>query len=190
MTGERWRCFAGIPIDDALRAQLRAAVERWRDDASLADLRWTDPGGWHITLAFLGAIAPGSVPARVERMAGVAAEHSASTSAADAFGGFPTAARARVAWLGFEDAQGRLARLAADLSAALSVEVTLPFKPHLTLARARRGPVDLRPWLASASVIDGVLSADRIALMRSHAGSGPARYETLAMISLGVPARV
>jgi 2'-5' RNA ligase len=50
--------------------------------------------------------------------------------------------------------------------------------------------VDLRSWLASASAPEGELVADRIQLMRSHLGRGPARYETLAAMKLGVPAGV
>ena len=190
MSHERWRCFVAIPIGEALRNDLRAAVDDWRGREDLAGLRWTDAAGWHVTLAFLGSIDSASVPSVVERLATVAEAHQATRSTTGGLGGFPTQARARVAWYGIEVGQGRLARLAADVAVALGLDASRPPRPHLTLARARREPVDLRSWLASASAPVGVLAAERIELMRSHIGGGPARYETLAAITLGVPAGV
>jgi RNA 2',3'-cyclic 3'-phosphodiesterase len=190
MTDERWRCFVAIPIGEELRDDLRKAVDGWRSREDVAALRWTDPEGWHLTLAFLGSIDPASVPGVVEDLATIAEAHPATRSATGGLGAFPTPARARVAWYGIEDAHGRLARLAADVAVALGLDTSRPNRPHLTLARARREPVDLRSWLASASAPKGVLAAVRIELMRSHIGRGPARYETLAAITLGVPAGV
>ena len=190
MSAERWRCFVAIPIGDALRQDLRTAVDGWRGRDDLAGLRWADAGAWHVTLAFLGAIDAASVPGVIERLSTVAEAHPATRSTTGGLGGFPAPARARVAWYGIEDAHGRLARLATDVVVALELDASRPFRPHLTLARARRESVDLRAWLASASAPTGVLSADRIELVRSHLGGGPARYETLAAITLGVPAGV
>lgn len=101
-------------------------------------------------------------------------------------GAFPMPARGRVAWYAVDDADRRLADLAHDLGAALRVEVGDPFRPHITLARARRGPVDLRPWLADAAEAAPVatIAVDRIELMRSHLRRGPAAYETLASMPL------
>ena len=190
MTAERWRCFVAVPIGAALRDDLRIAVDGWRPRDDLAGLRWTDPDGWHVTLAFLGATDPATVTLLGERLALVAAAHGSTSSLTGGLGGFPTPSRARVAWYGIEDAERRLASLAADVAEALDLEATRPLRPHLTLARARHEPVDLRPWLASASAPQGVLAADRIELMRSHTGRGPARYETLAAMKLGAAAGV
>ena len=190
MSGERWRCFVAIPIGDALRHDLRAAVDGWRGREDLAGLRWADPEAWHVTLAFLGSIDAASVSGMVERLATVAEAHAATRSTTGGLGGFPAPARARVAWYGIEDAHGRLGSLAADVAGALGLDAPRPLRPHLTLGRARRERVDLRAWLASASAPTGVLAADRMELMRSHLGGGPARYETLAAITLGVPAGV
>jgi len=190
MTDERWRLFVAVPIGEALREALRSTVEGWRNDQDLAGMRWTDPEGWHVTLAFLGSTDPASVEGLRERLATVAEAHEPTTSATGGLGAFPKPARARVAWYGVDDADGRMARLAADVAVAIGLDASRPLRPHLTVARARRQPVDLRAWLASASAPEGELITDRIELMRSHTGRGPARYETLAAIKLGVPARV
>jgi 2'-5' RNA ligase len=56
------------------------------------------------------------------------------------------------------------------------------FRAHLTLGRARSGgtvvPLVGTRWSASFPV-------DRVCLVESHRGSGPARYETLAEQPLG-----
>ncbi|CAN5361635.1 hypothetical protein BH24CHL10_BH24CHL10_04270 [soil metagenome] len=186
MSDDRWRCFVAVPIGEAQRADLRAALDGWRD---VEGMRWTDPDGWHITLAFLGPIHAASVSGLTERLTSVAV-HSVMSFQSGGLGAFPTPARARVAWYGVEDVDGRLAGLASDVARALDLRVTQPFRAHLTLGRARRRPVDLRAWLASASAPEGVVDVDRIALLRSHVGGGPARYETLARIPLGVGAGV
>lgn len=187
MTDERWRCFVAVPIGERLRADLRTALNEWR---GVVDLRWTDPERWHVTLAFLGSIEAASVPGLVERLVPAAEMHSATILRTGGLGAFPSPARARVAWYGIEDEQGRLARLASDVVVALGLDASQPFRPHLTLARARRRPVDLRSWLATASAPDGVLEVSRLELMRSHVGTGPARYERLTTMPLGMPARV
>jgi 2'-5' RNA ligase len=190
MTDETWRCFVAVPIDDVLRDDLRIVAESWRERTDLAGLRWTDPDAWHVTLAFLGPTESATVPALIERLAAVAEAHEVSSSATGGIGAFPSAARARVAWYGVEDPDTRLADLAADVATALGLDASRRLRPHVTLARVRRQPVDLRPLLSYASAPQGVLKIDRIQLMRSHTGKGPARYETLAAMKLSVRAGV
>ncbi|HYI22002.1 MAG TPA: RNA 2',3'-cyclic phosphodiesterase, partial [Candidatus Limnocylindrales bacterium] len=187
---QRWRLFVAVPIGEELREALREPLEKWRNDDALADLRWADPASWHLTLAFLGSTEASAVSGLLDRLAPVAEAHGATTATTGGLGAFPTAARARIAWYGIEDGDARIARLAADVGAALGLDMSRPLRPHLTLARVRRQPVDLRPWLAAASAPEGELVADRIELMRSHLGRGPAQYETLATMKLGVPASV
>lgn len=187
MIDERWRCFVAVPIGEGLRADLWVAVDGWRH---VEGLRWTDPDGWHITLAFLGLIEAALVPGIVERLVLVTEKHEVLSLRSGGLGAFPSPSRARVAWYGIDDEQSQMARLAADAAAALDLDAPQRYRPHVTLARARRRPVDLRSWLAAASAPEGVLEVSRLELMRSHVGGGPARYETLATVPLGVVSRV
>ncbi len=183
---ERWRCFVAVPIGDSLRQALAEVVEAWKDEG----LRWTDPASWHLTLAFLGPTDPGriaSVEAVVEK---VAAAHRPMHLRTGGLGAFPSPGRARVLWYGVEDPAGELAALARDVHSELGLEVAGPYRPHLTLARARRGPVNLALFLADASAPDAELVVDRLNLMRSHLGGGPARYEVVGSALLGAAARV
>jgi 2'-5' RNA ligase len=184
MDPERWRCFVAVPLGEELRRELAAAVDGWRHSPALAGLRWSDPASWHVTLAFLGSIEASSVPDVAGRLADAAARHLAMRLSTGGVGGFPSAARARVAWYGVADPWGALAALARDVRRATAVEGSA-FRGHITLARARRDPVDLRAWLREADAPGGGLVVDRVELMRSHLGSGPARYEVLESFSLG-----
>jgi 2'-5' RNA ligase len=186
---ERWRCFVAVPVDDALRRRLEPAVAKWRGRPDLARLRWADPVGWHVTLAFLGSTDPARVEHVAEAARTVAAGHHAIRLATGGVGAFPTARRARVAWYGVTD-PGELRTIAEALALALGLPRPDAFHPHVTLARARREPIDARRWIDEAVAPTGELAVDRIELMRSHTGTGPARYETLASHRLEVPAGV
>jgi 2'-5' RNA ligase len=181
----RWRCFVAVPLGDELRASLGACVERWRSDAVTASLRWTDPDGWHLTLAFLGMTDPGQVPAIVEALSAAASTASSATFDTGGLGAFPSRGRARVLWYGVRDEDHALRRLAVALRDRLGMPPDDRFRAHVTLARCRTDPVDLRPFLETAVAPDGVLDMTAIQLMRSHLGRGPARYESLASVPVG-----
>jgi 2'-5' RNA ligase len=188
---ERWRCFVAVPLDASVRDALQQAREPWIARPDLAGLRWSDPSAWHLTLAFLGDVDASSVPDIVTSVCRVAGRHAPMRLPAGGLGAFPTPARARVAWYAIGDPGSHLAGLARDLGSELGLEVGDPFRPHVTLARARREPVDLRGWLADAAEVapSMTLRTDAIELMRSHLGRGPAVYETLSTIALaGAPA--
>ena len=183
---ERWRCFVAVPLDAPVREALERAREPWMGRPDLAGLRWTDPSAWHLTLAFLDDVDAISVPDVVASVRRVAERNAPMRLPAGGLGAFPTPARARVAWYGVADPGSRLAGLARDLGSELRVEVGDPFRPHVTIARARRQPVDLRRWLADAAEAapTSTVAADAIELMRSRLGGGPAAYETLSTIAL------
>ena len=185
---ETWRCFVAVPLVEELRVALRTLVEGLRDEPDLAGLRWTDADAWHVTLAFLGAVEADRVDHHVASLREVAAAHRPMRLATGGVGGFPSAGRARVVWYGVADPDGRLGALARDVRLALGVEGS-EFRAHVTLARARREPVSVRELVDRPSP-EGTLAVDHLALMRSHLGRGPARYEGLADVELGATARV
>lgn len=182
--GERWRLFVAVPIPDELRAALVEAVERWRDRPDLAGLRWTDPAAWHLTVLFIGATDPAAVPGIVKALGEVASGHAPMRLATGGLGGFPAASRARVAWYGLHDADDALGHLARDVRRGIADQQS-PFRAHVTLARAREQPVDLRDWIVNGGEPSGEMAVTRISLMRSHLGQGPARYETIAALPMG-----
>lgn len=187
---EPWRCFIAAPIDEGLRASLEAARASWLNRSDLQELRWTDPAGWHVTLAFLGDVDRPHVPVIVERVASVAQGPRPILLPTNGLGAFPNASEARVAWYGIGDPLGQLAQIVGDLAVALELGTEHGFRPHLTLARVRRKVVDLRDWILEAgpTAPSGMLSVHTLHLMRSHRGRGSPAYETLAELPLpGLP---
>ncbi len=183
---ERWRCFVAVPLTAAIRSALSASVVAWRREPPADALRWTDLDACHLTLAFLGFIAPDDVDSLSRAIGGVSAAHRPMRVETGRLGAFPRPRSAEVLWYGVSDPDGVLSALAADLACALGLAAGR-CRPHITLARARRRPVDLRGWIeeASAGTPSGQLDVDAIRLMRSFLGRGPARYETLASFALG-----
>ena len=183
---ERWRCFVAAPLEASVRAALEHAREPWLARPDLRGLRWTDPAAWHLTLAFLGDVEASAVPDLAAAVREAAGRHDPMRLPAGGAGAFPGPARARVAWYGIADPQSRLADLARELGVALRVGVGDPFRPHVTLARARRAPVDLRRWITDATVAapSTTIAVERLELLRSHVGREPAAYETLASMPL------
>lgn len=190
MTSEQWRCFVAVQLGGKLRADLARSVDAWQADPTVAGLRWTDPAAWHVTLAFLGGIEVATVVAVASTLNQVARAARATMLRTGGLGAFPSAGRARVVWYRVDDPDGELAELATVVSSALGLEPVDRFRPHVTLARAKREPVSLRAWLESAAAPTGRVRVSELCLMRSHLGRGPARYETLSIAPLGVPARV
>ena len=187
---ERWRCFVAVPLGDDLRARLAPAIASWREAGVLEGLRWSAPEQLHLTLAFLGDVDASDVSAPVARLDAALGGREASEHATGGLGGFPSAGRARVAWYGVADPDGRLASLAAAVRSAVGADSTSPFRPHVTVARARSAPVDLRPWIDGGDPPAGRLEVAEVRLVRSHLGRGPARYETLGTVPLRITTHV
>jgi 2'-5' RNA ligase len=185
-----WRCFVAVPIGPAVRDAVAACVGKLQARPDADAWRWTDPEGWHVTLAFLGATDPGEVARLSRELAAVADAHAPFELEAGGLGAFPSRSRARVLWYGIADPGGRLARLARAVQAALGLEAVERFRGHLTLARARdRLGTDALALMTGVAPSPARLLVDRVVLYRSHLGRGPARYEALASARLrGTPA--
>jgi 2'-5' RNA ligase len=169
-----------------LRTDLETSVELWRARQNAPDLRWTDPDGWHVTIAFLGATDPSVIPDLVNALGVVADGTDAFPLPTGGLGAFPRPGAAQAVWYGTSDPYHRLTDLAARVQAAvLPPGPPARFRPHLTLARSRvRRGEPLGPWLATLEPPTGTLVVDALTLFRSQLGRGPARYEVLASLPL------
>jgi 2'-5' RNA ligase len=90
-----------------------------------------------------------------------------------------------VLWVGLDEAQGSLGRLAGGVQEAIATEYPpdrRPFSPHVTVARCHQPLALAMPEGAPALEI-GSLAVREMSLVRSHLGSAP-RYETLATFPL------
>jgi 2'-5' RNA ligase len=189
MIDEGWRCFVGVPIGQPLDRELRASLGPLKaaTSAEADELRWIDPREWHLTLAFMGPTAESELPRLIEALTDVAANHAPFAIPTGGLGAFPSRREVRILWYGLLDRSRRLAELAIAVRIAMDCDTASPFRAHLTLARAKgdRGvTVPAATW--KVPVPAGQLAVEELILYRSHLGSGPATYETLASAPLGL----
>jgi 2'-5' RNA ligase len=163
-------------------------VARWQAVEPVPDLRWSEPHGWHVTLAFLGNIDPSEVPRLVSALRDAMDGVATFRLETGGVGAFPRPGAAQAIWYGVSDPHHQLTDLAAGVqSAVLPSSDRARFRPHLTLARSRvRGGEPLGAWLATLDPPSGTLTVSGLTLFRSHLGGGGlARYEALARLPLG-----
>lgn len=165
------RLFVALTPPDEVLEQLRVATAALR--ANHPELRWTRPEQWHLTLAFLGQVADQTrdrLAERLDRAAARCPPLALSFAGAGRFG-------RRVLWTRVQGDRDALARLADSVRAAarrcdLPVE-DRPYRPHLTLARARDA-ADLRPLVDElAEFQTRTWTATEMHLVRSRLGAGP-----------------
>jgi len=175
------RLFIGVRLSEDLCARIVRDTAHVR--SSVPDVRWTNADALHITLRFLGEVAEENVAAIRSALDACASQRAPFIFRTGGVGAFPRMSRAQVLFMGVEDA-GATSELVACLDAALEPLGFPPeqraFAPHVTLGRAkkRRG-VRLSEPAAAGVTIDAAMRVDRVELIRSHLGAGPARYEVL-----------
>ena len=143
------RTFLSLPMP----ADVRAAIEALRvrhAAVGRTGLRWAASHQAHLTLAFLGDLDEASLGRARECARGAARRVVPFEADLRGAGAFPSAARARVVWLGWgvgaAEVGGLHAQLSRELAAAGFELERRRFHPHVTLARAR-APLDARPLL-------------------------------------------
>lgn len=179
----RVRLFVAVELPEPVRAEVERAVaglhERYRS------LRWTDPAGWHVTVAFLGSVPVDHVDDVRDALARPATGASpfplALTGTAGSFG-------SGALWAGI-GAQPALAELAAAVVRELRGVVDLPdgdrpFRPHLTLARSKARASEVAAAAAAYRGPRATWDVGRFVLMRSHLNPRGARYEVVESFAL------
>lgn len=172
--------FVAVPLPPAARAAVAAAAAEWRRDAPPAS--WVPAENLHVTLRFLGEVPDEQVVAISAAISGSLAHHVDLPVRLGSAGAFPSAARARVLWVGVDDPAGGVAAIEASLGehlATLGFEPEdRPFRPHVTVARLR-APARVVP--ADVGVEPVRFTVDRVALIRSVLrGSSPPLYEPVS----------
>ena len=166
--------FVALPLPQLVKDDLAGFLEP-RQEAG-PELRWTLPGQWHVTLAFLANVAERNTDELFERLERAASRRKPFVLGMAGAGAFPHAGDARVLWAGVEHEGEELTRLAGGARAAASKSGTVVgggrFHAHLTLARVRP-PSDVTRWLR---VLDGYSGPSwqvgEIALIASYLGQG------------------
>jgi 2'-5' RNA ligase len=175
------RLFVALELPVAVRAQLAAFGHAAADGDE--GLRAVGEEALHVTLAFLGHRDVADLAPAAEAVRNV------NTAAPALALGDPlwlAPRRPHVLTVALDDIDGTLATLRAtvvdSLAATLDWEAeSRPFRPHVTVARVRRG-ARVRRDLPDAP--QATFAGEALTLLRSHLGRGPARYEALERVAL------
>ncbi len=184
------RAFVAVRMPEEVQealARVQRTLRRWAGDR----VRWTDPSDLHLTLAFFGSL----TPEWIVSIAG-AAEIAAATSPVFSFevvglGGFGNRRGIRVLWAGVPSPPPALVTLAARLEKEVRERgwpmEERPFRPHITLGRAR-DPIAM-PSLTEAcpSLINapfGEVRAERVSLMAAAPDRRTPRYVVVRELPL------
>lgn len=183
---DRIRAFFAIDLDDGARQAAWDLLRALREAPGGDDVRWVRREALHVTLRFLGNIAPEQV---APLAAAVGDEVAGTPPFAMTLGDarlFPTPRRPRVVVLEVGP-EPELQELAAAVERGTSACGFAPeersFRAHLTLGRIKRGrgpaPGDLSAPAGTASPVEEVV------LFRSELQRSGAQYTPLEHVALG-----
>lgn len=184
---EATRVFLSLPMPPDVRESIEA-LRVQHAATGPPGLRWAASHQAHLTLAFLGDLDEAALMrarACARRTARSASPFEADLRGA---GAFPSAARARVVWLGWGAGAGEVGGVRAQLARELASDGfeldRRRFHPHVTLARAR-APLDARRLLDALttwrSAVWTVASVDLMASRLAPEGAVHTRLERCAL---------
>ena len=176
------RVFVALDIPEDIRRSISDL--RSRLEGHCPQARWVRAESMHLTLKFMGEVAP----ERIENIrAALAAVRSGSPVQMEfrGVGFFPNERHPRVCWVGIS-ASPNLAGLAAEIERRLeqlgAPREQRPFRPHLTLARFRSedGLPRLREAIGQLEHVElGSMTAEKLHLYESRLKPGGAEYTRL-----------
>lgn len=192
-----WRLFVALPLADDVRALVEGVVAELQPHGW--PVRWSGADSAHVTLHFLGEVAPER--AQLLRMAlpAVVRQHEPFKLRTTDLGAFPDVMKPRVLWLGLAGETHRLTALSASVAKLLrSLDMEAddrPLRPHITLGRVRDDPpadlaAKIRRGLDDPSLRDRLardaapVVVDEIVLYRSILERDGTRHEALVRCPL------
>src|SRR5258708_25935362 len=142
MSSEALRLFTAIELPAAARDTLAALQKRLQSVDTAHAIRWSSIDGIHLTLKFLGDVAPDKVPPITAALTAATAGRNPFDLTVAGAGCFPNLRKPRVVWAG---SSGDSVALHALRDAVEQHVAPLgyptderPFSPHFTLGRARQ----------------------------------------------------
>lgn len=188
------RVFAAIELPPAARELLSHSMDAllagqpvWRGEKPVA------AGLLHCTVAFLGAVPDTALADVLYAMGAAAASVEPFEMRLEDIRAVPSARRASMVWATLSGDADAAGALAAAVGRATGLMSERPFRPHVTLARARRTrSVTAEALEAARSALsdagreaDRIMSVRRVTVFASTLGSEGPSYERLAELPLG-----
>ena len=136
---DRIRSFVAIELTADAKAFLASTIQQLKPDGP--ELKWVRPEAIHLTLKFLGNVDRRVIPELERALSPVFASQTSFDLSIRSVGAFPSASAPRVVWAGLVDSSNALPSLAEAVEDAVEAlgfsKEKRPFKPHLTLGRAK-----------------------------------------------------
>jgi len=133
------RTFIALEMNEAQQRHLAEVIRRM--STKLPGMRWVNPAGIHLPLAFLGEMTDEQLGGVRHAVESVAHQSKPFSYRLSRLGSFGSPRQPRVIWMGIDEPAGALSHLHRVLNRELDrrgFEVDKrPFSPHLTLARVR-----------------------------------------------------
>lgn len=194
---EEIRAFIALDLPPEGRSTLGYIQEQIKLSQVARWVRWVDPKGIHLTLKFLGNVAPSTVHPITQAMERASGNFGPFLVRLSTLGAFPTLARPRVIWAGLEGEVEGVNALQKKVEAALA-PLGFPkegrgFSPHLTLGRVREGApreaLGQLAMLVNSTPASGgealpIMRLETLSLIRSQLTPQGAIYTPLATITL------
>ncbi|MHB8217210.1 MAG: RNA 2',3'-cyclic phosphodiesterase [Candidatus Sulfotelmatobacter sp.] len=193
------RLFVALDIDESIRGRIARFLDGVRGFAP--DARWVRPESLHVTLKFIGEQSEDKVEDIKRALQTITANM--FEMHIRGYGFFPSPGKPRVFWMGIDAGTepASLAEIVDEKLAALGIpKEEHVFNPHVTLARAARGPGSpsrrkgdkpdcsfrqLQEKLAALPVPEfGTMTARKFFLYQSQLAPGGSRYTQLAGFAL------
>lgn len=177
------RTFIALELDAEQQRFLQNVIRQGR--TLLPDLRWVDPAGIHLTLAFLGELNNERLALAKEAATQAAERSRPFVYRLSGLGTFGPPRQPRVLWMGVSEPTGALhtihQALAGELEQRSFETEKRPFSPHLTLARIK-APLTpeqvqiLQQLLSRYQFASPTYRVTHLYVMKSELSSGNARY--------------
>lgn len=187
------RAFIAIELPGGLQKAISQVIEYLHLPAVKSAVRWVPVINIHLTLKFLGEVAPTSLGVIEEALRTEAGLHSDFRMEVGGLGAFPNSKRPRVIWLGV-DAPPELNSMQRGIDLATAklgyASETRPFSPHLTLGRVRENasPAELSVLASNLNEVrfhsPGPFEVDAVHLFKSDLLPGGSVYTRLYSASL------
>ena len=146
MNQEQIRCFVAIEIPETIQMLLTSTQEELRK--YIRGASWVKRGNIHLTLKFLGDVAPNQISVIKNVIEQVTDTRSPFSMELGGIGAFPNLSRPRIIWAGVKTGADEVAAIAREIDVGLGrhgyERDKKSFRPHLTLARLKRR-VNLKP---------------------------------------------
>ena len=192
--GGSLRLFVAVELPLDVKRALESTIASLRTALTSDAMRWVRVESIHVTLKFLGSVAPervGAIEAALRETTAVVSPFEMGPRGIGSFGG---SGGLRVVWVGIEGETEQLASLTERVEAAMEplgfARERRPFAAHLTLARVREdASLDERSrvYALLAHLAPPALPSfrvDHVSLMQSTLSRGGATYNSLSTYAL------